>query len=82
MSRPVKMARTKTEKVSYVTLEKFDNLNLLAWRHFKISSVLEFNMGWVFRLDVIYSELFREAEATALRNVVIGSGPFDDSPCN
>ena len=51
MSRPVKMARTKTEKVSYVTLEKFDNLNLLAWQHFEISSVLEFNMGG--SLDVI-----------------------------
>ena len=51
MSRPVVMARTKTEKVSYVTLEKLNNLNLLAWWHFKINSVLESNMGG--SLDVI-----------------------------
>ena len=51
ISRPVRMAQTKTEKVSYVTLEKFDNLNLLAWWHFEISSVLEFNTGGF--LDVI-----------------------------
>ena len=80
MSRPVRMARTRTEKVSYVTLEKFDNLNLLAWRHFKISSVLEFNLGGSFGCN--YSELFCQAEATALRNAIIGSGPFDDPPCN